>query len=156
MNLRVGSIHIPGMLLPTIFFDICFTTLAQTLLWESQYRIIYKSGWPPRGQGVGLKFQWMNIRVGSIHTPGKILDTIFFTLLSPHLCHYTSADLIMGVSMYHVYANQTGRVVKALDVSSNGLISARVQSPLLVYYYIHFSRHWFHYPCPDLIMGVSV
>ena len=100
------------------FLDICFTTLVYTLSWESQYRIVYKSGWPS-GQGVGLKFQWMNIRVGSIHTPGEILHTIFLTFLSLHLCHYTSADLIMGVSMHHVCAKQAGRVVKALDVSSS-------------------------------------
>ena len=53
-------------------------------------------------------------------TPGKILPTIFLTFLSLHLCHYTSANLIMGVSIHHVYANKAIQVVKVFDLSSNG------------------------------------
>ena len=48
---------------------------------------------------MGVKFQWMNICVGSILTPCKILYTIFLTFLSLHLCHYASTKLIMEVSM---------------------------------------------------------
>ena len=62
----------------------------------------------------------MNIRVGSIPTPGMLLHTIFLTFLSLHLCHYTSADLIIGVSMHQVYANKAIQVVKVLHLSSKG------------------------------------
>ena len=62
----------------------------------------------------------MNIRVHSIPTPGNILHTTFLTFLSLHFCHYSSADLIMGVSMHHVYANQDGGMLKLLEFSSNG------------------------------------
>ena len=61
----------------------------------------------------------MNICVGSILTPCKILYTIFLTFLSQHLCHYTSTNLIMEVSMDPVYENQAGRVVKVFDANSN-------------------------------------
>ena len=61
----------------------------------------------------------MNICVGSILTPCKILYTIFLTFLSLRLCHYTSTDLIMEVLMDPVYENQARRVVKAFDLSSN-------------------------------------
>ena len=61
----------------------------------------------------------MNICVGSILTPCKILYMIFLTFLLLHLCHNTSTNLIMEVSMDPVYENQAGRVVKMFEASSN-------------------------------------
>ncbi len=78
---------------------------------------------------------WTNVLVGSNPSPGRV------SLYKPYKTYLIKIDLFItnfDKLLHKNHSNnllindQDGRVVKALDLKSNGLMSSWIQTPLLV------------------------